>query len=271
MNNTDFDYLEEIIRRNSASFYKAFRELPRDKAQAVYAVYAFCRLLDDTVDLDASPDALERQRQRFEEVTAGIPQEDRLWKAFAEQYRKYGLEKEPFLMMIRGQESDLDFREPRTKEDLDRYCDLVAGSVGLMLLPILSRPENRESCRRYALDLGRAMQYTNILRDIGEDRANGRSYLPRKFFEDGRTAGEVYRILGDEALLLYRRCEKEIGLFDRDSRFPLFLAIGYYRGILKKLYRQGFPGEKRRVYLNRLEKLLTYLQAKIHYGRSWQQ
>ena len=72
---TDFEFLEDIIRKNSASFYKSFRKLPKEKAQAVFAVYAFCRLLDDTVDLEMSPEALERHRIRFEEVVSGVPQE----------------------------------------------------------------------------------------------------------------------------------------------------------------------------------------------------
>ena len=265
---TDFEFLEDIIRKNSASFYKSFRKLPKEKAQAVFAVYAFCRLLDDTVDLEMSPEALERHRIKFEEVVSGAPQDGRFWKAFAEQYRKYGLEKEPFLLMIQGQLYDLDFREFETKDDLDDYCDLVAGSVGLMLLPILSPLKNREACRVFANKLGRAMQYTNILRDVGEDKGRGRSYLPRSLTAI-HAPKQVYRILGEEALSLYRGCLNDIRLFHRDSRFPLILAIFYYRGILIKLFRENFPNEERRVYLDRFEKILTYIKAKIYTLRSW--
>lgn len=263
MKNNYHDILEDIIKKNSTSFYMAFRKLPEDKATAVYAVYAFCRLLDDAVDLGEGEKELDEIKKKFEASIAGEGQSEIIWKAFSHYFHKYNLKKDPFLMMFEGQSYDLDFKEFKNKQELDRYCDLVAGSVGLMLLPIMSGNGNEEKKTMFALDLGRAMQYTNILRDVGEDLERGRSYIPADL---SATLGkkEIYKLLGDEALRLYSECQKNINLFNEDSTFPLILAIYYYRGILHKLFRNNFNNEGHRTYLNKIEKIIVLLKAKLY-------
>ena len=264
MINNDYSFLEDIIKNNSTSFYKAFKNLPRDKAFAVYSVYAFCRLLDDVVDLNNDKSEIMKLEKKFTEVTEKIEQDENIWKAFSHFFHKYHLKKEPFLMMFEGQYQDLDFKLFKTKDELDNYCNLVAGSVGLMLLPILSDNNNVDIKEKYALDLGRAMQYTNILRDVGEDKKRNRSYIPEEM-SIGIDKAKIYQFMADEALGLYSACQNNIVLFDSDSRYPLLLAIYYYRGILLKLIRTGFPNEQKRTYLNKLEKLLVLIKAKTYY------
>lgn len=264
MTNNDFLFLEDIIKKNSTSFYRAFKKLPEDKAFAVYSVYAFCRLLDDTVDLNSDKNQIIELEKKFNEVTKNMEQEEKIWKAFLHYFNKYHLKKEPFQMMFEGQYKDLDFKPFTTKNELDYYCNLVAGSVGLMLLPILSDNNNEEVKEQFALDLGRAMQYTNILRDVGEDKKRNRSYLPLEMTQELSNI-KIYSALANEAIELYQKCQKNILLFDTDSRYPLLLAIYYYRGILIKLIKTNFPNETRRIYLNKLEKFIVLLKAKIHY------
>lgn len=264
MINSDYLFLENIIKENSTSFYRAFKKLPEDKALAVYSVYAFCRLLDDTVDLNNDKNEIRKLEKKFIEVTKNIEQDEKIWKAFSHFFHKYHLKKEPFQMMFEGQYQDLDFKPFKTKEELDYYCNLVAGSVGLMLLPILSDNNNEEVKEKYALDLGRAMQYTNILRDVGEDIRRNRSYIPEDM-TCKMESNKIYRILATEAIELYKKCQDNIMLFDSDSRYPLLLAIYYYRGILLKLIRTGFPNEQKRIYLNKVEKIIVLIKAKTYY------
>lgn len=167
-------------------------------------------------------------------------------------------------MMFEGQYHDLDFKPFKTKMELDNYCNLVAGSVGLMLLPILSDKNNMEIKEEFSLELGRAMQYTNILRDVGEDKKRNRSYIPEELTSKMEYK-EIYKLLASEAMVLYQKCQKNIKLFNRDSRYPLLLAIYYYRGILIKLIRKNFPNEKKRIYLNTLEKVIVLLKARTYY------
>lgn len=264
MTNNNYSFLEDIIKNNSTSFYKAFKKLPSEKALAVYSVYAFCRLLDDTVDLNNDKNEIIKLEKKFIEVTENIEQEEKIWQAFSYFFHKYHLKSKPFQMMFEGQYQDLDFKSFKTKYDLDYYCNLVAGSVGLMLLPILSDKNNEKIKEKYALDLGRAMQYTNILRDVGEDKKRNRSYIPEEM-SLGMEKAKIYKVLADEAIGLYMQCQKQIALFDPDSRYPLLLAIYYYRGILLKLIRTGFPNEQKRTYLNTLEKVLVLIKAKTYY------
>ena len=271
MKNKEYEFLEEIIKKNSTSFYRAFKKLPEDKALAVYAVYAFCRLLDDTVDLHNDKGEILQLENKFIKITENKesdkqPDDEKedIWLAFSHFYHKYNLKPEPFKMMFQGQYYDLDFKPFKTKEELDHYCDLVAGSVGLMLLPILSENNNDEDKQNFALDLGRAMQYTNILRDVGEDSRRNRSYLPEDLQRIYKKQ-ELYRKLGQEAIDKYALCQKQITLFNKDSRYPLLLAIYYYRGILQKLFKTNFDNENKRTYLNKWEKIIVLLKARIYY------
>lgn len=264
MINSDYLFLENIIKENSTSFYRAFKKLPEDKALAVYSVYAFCRLLDDTVDLKNDKNEIIKLERKFLEVTENIDQDEKIWKAFSHFFHKYHLKKKPFLMMFEGQYQDLDFKPFKTKKELDYYCNLVAGSVGLMLLPILSDNKNQVMKEEFALDLGLVMQYTNILRDVGEDKKRNRSYIPEDMRNDLET-DKIYSTMANEAISLYKKCQNNLILFDSDSRYPLLLAIYYYRGILIKLIRTNFPNEEKRTYLNKIEKIIVLIKAKTYY------
>lgn len=258
--NEEYRFLEEIIKKGSTSFYRAFRTLPEDRAMAVFAVYGICRLLDDTVDRTGSREELEKEKERFLQVEAGLLPMDPLWRAFSHFYKKYRLKPEPFLMMFEGQAYDLDFQPFPDLDALDRYCDLVAGSVGLMLLPILSSQDGQE-IRDTALAIGRAMQYTNILRDVKEDQERQRTYIPQDLGADPRRA---YEIMAARAMSLYSQGLENLGRFRKDSRYPLVLAIFYYRGILEKIIAKGYPVQEGRIYLKPLEKICVALRARAY-------
>ena len=250
----DFAWCEEVIKRNSNSFYRAFSLLPPCKRQSVYALYAFCRLADDCVDKDASEAKLEQVRDDLERFFAGRVPDAPLWRALDAVFLLFDLDEGPFLDMLEGQRRDLSFRQPETMGDLEEYGYYVAGSVGLMLLPILhaSSPVD-DDLRDSAVALGVAMQLTNILRDVGEDLGNGRVYLPVEVLEAASYAPERLRAHAvDDAFRnaweavahrseeLYRPMQRDVFALDDDSRLPTLSSLYLYRGILDQVRADGY-------------------------------
>ena len=253
----DYLYCEKVIKKHSRSFYYAFSQLPKDKAKAIYAIYAFCRRADDTVD--TAPDAfqqcenleqLERELTLFEE---GKPLDKPIWRALTDVFERYPMSIEPFYHQIKGQRMDIDFISPDTLEDLEEYSYYVAGTVGLMLLPILAEKNTQETAES-ALSLGVAMQLTNILRDIGEDlKGNNRVYLPSQMLKKENYSLKdleksavtpafirVWEQLADRAEYLYEQFEKGIYLYNPESQLPVLLSANVYRGILDAVRKNGY-------------------------------
>lgn len=245
----DFAYCETIIKKHSTSFYYAFSQLPIDKANAVYAIYAFCRIADDCADsnqLQADKlEALERLKSELDLFHAQEEIDHPLWRALRHVFNQYDMDISPFYDQLTGQWMDVSFSIPKTMGDLERYSYHVAGSVGLMLLPVLAT-KSASVLHSPAIDLGIAMQITNILRDIGEDfYSKQRIYLPEAEMErynytveelQASTINEnfisLWEMLANHAESLYEQFFNSIDLFDADSRLPLSLSVGVYRGIL---------------------------------------
>jgi 15-cis-phytoene synthase len=245
----DFAWCEDVIRRNSHSFYRAFSLLPLEKRQGVYALYAFCRQADDCVDRDASRPQLERLHADLERFFAGRVPDAPLWRALDAVCATFDVDEAPFFDMLEGQRRDLAFRQPETMRDLEEYGYYVAGSVGLMLLPLLrAHAPIDEELRESAVALGVAMQLTNILRDVGEDLDHGRVYLPLDVLEAAaypparlrahavdpafRDAWEAVARRSEE---LYRPMERDVFELDDDSRLPTLSSLYLYRGILDQV------------------------------------
>ena len=165
----DFASCEEVIKKHSKSFYSAFSQLPKDKARSVFAIYAFCRQADDAIDLLKDLKLLNENHHGLHKLEAGTVLDAPIWRALSVVFATYDLPFQPFYDMLTGQRMDLYFQQPATEADLSHYSYYVAGSVGLMLLPILS--SSAAEIQTPAKKLGEAMQRTNILRDIGEDLA----------------------------------------------------------------------------------------------------
>ena len=169
----------KLVRATASNFYYAFLLLPRAERRAIKDVYAFCRLLDDVVDEDQTgrnPYAeLEYWRGEVEAIYQGIPTSE-----FGEQLlpsiEEFDLPKQPFLDLIDGMEMDLKWHSYQTFADLREYCYRAASTVGLICIEIFGYESART--REYAVNLGLALQLTNILRDLKEDTARGRIYIP---------------------------------------------------------------------------------------------
>ena len=179
---SDYAYCEKIIKRHSKSFYYAFSSLPKEKAHAVYAIYAFCRIADDSVDENKTSGsqlaALDRLTSELNHFAKGEDIDHPLWRALRDVFNRFDMDVQPFYDQLTGQRMDIHFMSPANLGSLETYSKYVAGSVGKMLLPIIAG-NTQKNLSVVAEDLGIAMQLTNILRDVGEDyREKGRIYLP---------------------------------------------------------------------------------------------
>lgn len=241
-----YQQCERVIAENSRTFYKAFSLLPKADRQAVWAVYAFCRRVDDIVDEGMLPEqGLHEFEKDFDAFLQGeYPINDAMWVALSDVFSRYDMDPVPFREQLKGQAMDLTTQRYETLEDLLIYCYHVASTVGLMLLPILA-PNNHKVLKEDAVALGLAMQLTNILRDIGEDLERGRVYLPqnrmahhqvtewdlrRAEVNEGFVA--LWEELAKEAEAYYEQANQTIHLYPKRSQVPLKSASHFYRHIL---------------------------------------
>lgn len=179
-----YKYCKEVVKRSAGNFFLAFQLLPRTKRYAIYAVYAFCRAADDAVDelpdISLRRAALELVRSALERVYRGNPQTP-MEVALTDTVGRYRLTKQYFDDLLLGMESDLDTVSLSTLEELDEYCYRAAGTVGLLCLEVFGVMGWK--AKRYGMALGRALQLTNIIRDIRIDARNGRVYIPQELLD----------------------------------------------------------------------------------------
>src|SRR5262249_40382694 len=174
-------FVSRLTRKSRSNFFYAFLCLPRRRREAIYAVYAFCRIVDDAVDLGGDRESQERELARWrDEIARGYgrapehPAAQRLQQAV----RAFPIPRAVLEEIIRGVEMDLDHTSYETFEDLYPYCYRVASAVGLACIEIFGYRDPR--AREYAVDLGIALQLTNIMRDVQPDARAGRVYLPQE-------------------------------------------------------------------------------------------
>jgi phytoene synthase len=185
---------------SGSSFYAGMRVLPKAERMAMYAIYAFCREVDDIVDepvgtVETRRADLNTWRADVDSLYAGGPPGRMAF--LAADVRRYGLEQADFIAVIDGMEMDLDqdIRAPSMAE-LELYCDRVAGAVGRLSVKVFGMQD--EPGKALAVPLGRALQLTNILRDLDEDAGIGRLYLPREaLVEAGIDSDEPYTVIND--------------------------------------------------------------------------
>src|SRR5436309_8397409 len=187
---------------SGSSFYAAMRILPRAQREAMFQIYSFCRQVDDIADSEAPrPErlaALQQWRDDIDALYRGRPPA-RL-RDYVPSVQKFDLKREDFLAIVDGMEMDVpaDIRAPALAT-LDLYCDRVASAVGRLSVRVFGLPPDDGIL--LAHHLGRALQLTNILRDVDEDAAIGRLYLPREaLLHAGITSSDPLRVMSDPAL-----------------------------------------------------------------------
>jgi len=278
-----YRYCETVTKTHAKSFYFAAKFLPKPKRQAVYPIYAFCRHVDDAVD-DAENssekkvvEAIEKWKAILDEIyqiaeTKGqrpkTKNQNLILFAWQDLLKKHKIPQNLPLELMQGVLMDTHTKRYETFDDLYVYCYRVASTVGLMSSEILGYSD--KIALHYAEALGIAMQLTNILRDVKEDAAMGRIYLPqedlRKFgvSEEQIFAGEIsddfiemMKFQIGRARDCYRTGEKGISLLEKDSRLTVLLASRIYARILDEIERQNYNVFTRRAHTTSAQKLLS--------------
>jgi len=273
---------ETVIRTHSSSFFHAFRHLPTPERQAVYAVYAFCRQVDTMADQDAQTAVKISQLRAVEAHIKAARRgdwmdNDAVWVALRDVFSRFPMQWDPFEDMVRGQYADVEFHAPQSLDDLLEYCYLVAGTVGLMLLPILA-PGRAARLRHSAAALGVAMQLTNILRDVREDATMGRVYIPTEWMlaaglhpedlsSEHMPSGfvRIAERLAAQATSFYEMGLRVWRLYPLHSRLPLLASGRFYGAILEEACERGWDVFAERIVVgdDRKRQLQQVLKAVV--------
>jgi presqualene diphosphate synthase len=259
---------------SGSSFYAAMRILPHAQREAMFQIYSFCRQVDDIADSDGPrPErlaALQRWREDIDALYRGDPP-PRL-RDYAASVQRFDLQREDFLAIVDGMEMDVpqDIRAPDLAT-LDLYCDRVASAVGRLSVRVFGLAQDDGIL--LAHHLGRALQLTNILRDIDEDAAIGRLYLPREGLRHaGIISTDPLEVIADPALpsvcapLIERaraHFEKADEVMSRNPRrvvrAPRIMSK-YYRAILELLVARGFDTPRAPVRLDKMARIAILLR-----------
>jgi 15-cis-phytoene synthase len=274
----DLAACDAVIRQRSRSFYLASRLLPRDVRSAAIATYAFCRGADDDVDAPSSPEVARARhratRARLARLYAGEPMDGPVGRAFAWVVRRADIPRAEPEALLDGMAQDLDEVRIADEEELLVYCYRAAGVVGRMMSRIMGRSDT-EALRR-AVDLGIAMQLTNVARDVGEDARQGRVYLPASWLvASGGSPAELLAAPdrpAPAALAATRRvlatAERYYGsgiggirLLPRACRPAILTAALLYREIGQVVHAHGGDGVTARASVGSARKLALALTA----------
>ncbi len=270
----DLAACRQMIRDGSKTFYTASLLLPQRVCDAGRALYAFCRVADDAVDQSAdSRAALAGLYGRLDRIYALDPINDPADRAFADVARRYAIPRAIPEALIEGFAWDATGRRYETISDLTAYAMRVAGTVGAMMAIIMETRDPLALAR--ACDLGCAMQFTNIARDIGEDARNGRLYLPRqwmaeegldpdRFLANPRHSPALTRVterLLAEADRLYGRALSGIAMLPRACRPSINAARVLYCEIGREVERNGHDSVSRRAVVSTPAKLKRLASA----------
>ncbi|URE18747.1 phytoene synthase [Musa troglodytarum] len=255
--------------------YDRCGEVCAEYAKTFYLVW--CRRTDELVDgpnaSQITPTALDRWESRLEDVFAGRPY-DMLDAALSDTVSKYPVDIQPFRDMIEGMRMDLKKSRYKNFDELYLYCYYVAGTVGLMSVPVMGiAPESKattESVYGAALALGLANQLTNILRDVGEDARRGRIYLPQDELAqagisdedifDGKVTEKWRSFMKNQikrARMFFQQAEAGVTELNRASRWPVWASLQLYRQILDEIEANDYNNFTKRAYVSKAKKLLA--------------
>lgn len=270
--------VQSTVITAGSSFLWAMRLMSNAKREAMFAVYAYCRTIDDIADGEA-PAAekikeLGAWRGEIDSLFNGNPNHA-ITRALAGPVRTYGLAKEDFIALLDGMEMDATNRMVApSMEELELYCARVAGAVGLLSVRIFGVPDPEG--RTLALTLGQALQFTNLLRDLSEDATLGRLYLPRELLDaHGITETTPDAVLKHPALP--KVCDDIAAMarqsFDDAARAlarsprravrPARVMMKVYQRLLERLVQRGWTRIEERIRLSSFEKLWIALRHGI--------
>ncbi len=278
---TGGDLVARLTRRSRSNFYYAFLTLPRRRRDALYAVYAFCRTVDDIADLGpeqgADRAALREELGRWRREIArcyepGPGPEHPIAQRLAAAVKEFRIPREPLVAIVDGVAMDVEGARYETADDLYPYCYRVASAVGLTAIEIFGYTDRR--ARDYAVNLGIALQLTNIIRDVGADARSGRVYVPqadlRAFgvtsddLKAGRSTADFRRLMEHQAARahsFYRAAREAFPRVDARSLVAAEIMGRIYHALLGEIEARGFPVLEERVTLPARRKIAIALRC----------
>ncbi|KAK4758884.1 hypothetical protein SAY87_020185 [Trapa incisa] len=283
--NEAYDRCGEVCAEYAKTFYLGTLLMTPERRRAVWAIYVWCRRTDELVDgpnaTHITPRALERWEQRLIDLFEGCPY-DMYDAALAHTVSKYPVDIQPFKDMVEGMRLDLKKSRYKNFDELYLYCYYVAGTVGLMSVPVMGiAPESKsttESVYNAALALGIANQLTNILRDVGEDARRGRIYLPQdELAQAGLSDEDIFRgqvtdkwrsFMKEQikrARMFFNQAEEGIAELNAASRWPVWASLLLYKQILDAIEANDYNNFTKRAYVGKAKKLVSLPLA---YGRA---
>lgn len=283
--NEAYERCGEVCAEYAKTFYLGTLLMTPERRRAVWAIYVWCRRTDELVDgpnaAHITPKALDRWEKRLNDLFEGRPY-DMFDAALADAVSKYPVDIQPFKDMIEGMRLDLRKSRYMNFDELYLYCYYVAGTVGLMSVPVMGiAPESKastESVYNAALALGVANQLTNILRDVGEDARRGRIYLPQdELARAGLSDADILRgkvtdkwrgFMKEQikrARKFFDEAEKGVVELDAASRWPVMASLLLYKQILDAIEANDYNNFTRRAYVGKAKKLMS---LPVAYGRA---
>ena len=269
-----YAHCQRIARSQARNFYYAFRTLPAAKRRAIYAAYAFCRLCDDIADEENPVEEKRRlfaQTRRLLHSSRDAAGSHPVFVALGDAVASFGIPAQYFEDVIQGVEMDLSRTRYANFEELRAYCYKVASSVGLICMEVFGY--EHPNAKHHAIDLGLAMQLTNVLRDVREDLGRGRIYIPQdEMARFGYSEREMERGEVNDAFreLMRLQVARARGYFESGRRLiPLVplearacprVLVEVYSAILDRIESLDYDVFQRRIGLTGREKL--YLLAK---------
>ena len=270
----DLDEVERFVRSAGTSFYRGMHVLSPDRRHAMYAIYAFCRMVDDVADepgeFAAKVPQLAAWRERVADLYRG-KSDGPVTRILVAAVERFKLREEDFIAVIDGMQMDCEtVIVAPDLATLDLYCDRVAAAVGR--LSVRTFGDASPAADRVAYSLGRALQLTNILRDLQEDADRGRLYLPREWLDEAGVPHDPIAALGSPGLP--RVCARVAGLAhdhfraaadamrecDPKAMKPARMMGATYAAILSRLERNGWSKPHERVSLPKWQKLWLALR-----------
>jgi phytoene synthase len=274
MTDSDIGHITALVKKSGTSFYHGMKILPPPRRDAMYALYAFCRVVDDIADEPAPFAQKESELAAWRARIAGLYRgdaPDALTRALLSATRTYDLREEDYLAIIDGMAMDAGAPiVAPTLATLDLYCDRVASAVGRHSVRIFG--DASPAAQDVAYSLGRALQLTNIVRDVGEDAARGRLYLPFEWLAEAGIPADAGAAVAAPALP--RVCERvaklaehhfdqaaaSMDMCDRKAMRPARLMAASYRPLLAILRAQKFDYAGPRARLPKWRKALLGLR-----------
>ena len=277
-NSSDQRKVEKIVLDSASSFYWGMNLLKKDQRRAMFSIYSFCRIVDDIADSESFKskkiNSLNDWKKKVDDIyikkTDGY-----ITRELKFAIEKYGLFKTDFIAIIDGMKMDIGKKIVYpSQNELDVYCDRVAGAVGCLSMKVFEI--NHKNSRKYAKSLGRAFQYTNILRDIKEDSTMGRCYIPidmiKKFglgtkkpelLVKRSDLKEICKEFIDKTKEYYLSAEKLSLEFEKSKLKAPKLMKSMYESVFKKICKNNWDNNVK-IKLGKFEKFLIVLRAVLN-------